>query len=354
MSTFTGPEIAALAETKCLIASSPSFNDQINQMGSAMQEAIGADNWLNSLYLITCTYPDVKLPIQLQDQDQVHRLLEIIDYDEELKLYIRGRSFKLLAEESLQGVDNLRQGLLQLQAPCVLVFQDMDPSCVEDCIAAVNLTRPIHSLPSSQKEYLNEVIKSFGLQDKDLNITSFIGGPCERDTISSAILLGGNEGYQIFEALPKALEAAASLLSDSHFGILPGQIVKLHGLANQAYSNRQGMALFWDSLKQRWAVNLFPNDERKLIKSENLLVVDPDAPKIQIYVFWGNAVWKRSQLLGEIAKGSWGMCKSTLQDIVSRQREQVVNRLLYAPESEMSNQAEEEMNVTRRIFRIVG
>ena len=31
-------------------------------------------------------------------------------------------------------------------------------------------------------------------------------------------------------------------------------------------------------------------------------------PAIEVWVFWGDARWSRAQLLGEMARGHWGMC----------------------------------------------
>ena len=35
-------------------------------------------------------------------------------------------------------------------------------------------------------------------------------------------------------------------------------------------------------------------------------------------VFWGDARWTRAQLLGEIARGHWGLCKASVTDFLSR------------------------------------
>ena len=40
-----------------------------------------------------------------------------------------------------------------------------------------------------------------------------------------------------------------------------------------------------------------------------------EAKNINIRIIWGIAGWSRVQLLGEIAKGSWGMCKGDISDI---------------------------------------
>merc|ERR1719428_1733560 len=61
---------------------------------------------------------------------------------------------------------------------------------------------------------------------------------------------------------------------------------------------------------------------------------------VRLYVFWGYAGWSRCQLMGEIARGSWGLCRSYPQDVVesapSGVWQQIYERLMFAPQSEMS------------------
>ena len=37
--------------------------------------------------------------------------------------------------------------------------------------------------------------------------------------------------------------------------------------------------------------------------------------KINMFIFWGYAGWSRTQLLGEIARGGWGMCRIYIDSI---------------------------------------
>jgi len=63
-------------------------------------------------------------------------------------------------------------------------------------------------------------------------------------------------------------------------------------------------------------------------------------PKVRLMVFWGYAGWSRCQLMGEIARGSWGLCRAETRDVVSTGFDEVwravYGRLLFAPKSEMS------------------
>lgn len=73
---------------------------------------------------------------------------------------------------------------------------------------------------------------------------------------------------------------------------------------------------------------------------------------VRLSVFWGYACWSRCQLMGEIARGSWGLCQATVRDIVlakaSTLWQQVRPRLMFAPKTVMSesydgNAPEDEM-----------
>ncbi len=66
-------------------------------------------------------------------------------------------------------------------------------------------------------------------------------------------------------------------------------------------------------------------------------------PTRPLQCFWGTAGWSRTQLLGEIARGAWGLCPCTRADVHERDltgRElygQIISsdRPIYAPKNEM-------------------
>jgi len=41
----------------------------------------------------------------------------------------------------------------------------------------------------------------------------------------------------------------------------------------------------------------------------------PPTPNKEVMVFWGDGTWSRTQLIGEIARGGWGMCAMNVADI---------------------------------------
>ena len=63
-------------------------------------------------------------------------------------------------------------------------------------------------------------------------------------------------------------------------------------------------------------------------------------PPPRVAAFWGDARWSRTQLLGEISKGHWGLCKASVADVVtaapSARHGGLRGRLAFAPVSEMT------------------
>ena len=76
-----------------------------------------------------------------------------------------------------------------------------------------------------------------------------------------------------------------------------------------------------------------PTTKRRRIEME----AEGDAPAVRVFVYWGYAGWSRCQLMGEIARGSWGLCKANTQDVVSKRPDEVWQavypRLVFAPKS---------------------
>ena len=85
-----------------------------------------------------------------------------------------------------------------------------------------------------------------------------------------------------------------------------------------------------------------------------------------VHCVWGDAQWSRTQLLGEIARGHWGLCRAAVTDLphdggaaraARRWRPDVDGRLVFAPVTEMTEDfmrtAEQEM-VALRARRAMG
>ena len=53
---------------------------------------------------------------------------------------------------------------------------------------------------------------------------------------------------------------------------------------------------------------------------------------------WGDAQWSRTQLLGEIARGHWGLCRASVAELIaapSARWDALEGRLVFAPDTEM-------------------
>merc|ERR1712224_946646 len=97
-----------------------------------------------------------------------------------------------------------------------------------------------------------------------------------------------------------------------------------------------GIALRFIEGTGRWSVCL-ANGEVKQVKAANL--VAQEGGKGRVYVFWGTACWSRTQLLGEIARGQWGLGRASVQDIVlpeTKRKKGLDGRLAFAPVTEMT------------------
>jgi len=75
---------------------------------------------------------------------------------------------------------------------------------------------------------------------------------------------------------------------------------------------------------------------RKRHQQSNNGEVEP----VRLHVFWGYAGWSRCQLMGEIARGSWGLSRALSEDVTKidpvKLWEEVYPRLIFAPKNDMS------------------
>lgn len=118
-------------------------------------------------------------------------------------------------------------------------------------------------------------------------------------------------------------------------------------------NGKRCLVLRFDEPSGRWAVVVGDTGDSVRIKPHNLCpVFDSHLPGMlaqstgsygRVFVFWGNAGWSRAQLLGEIAHGSWGLCRASIADLTTdfHQRWATlsapgVSRLAFAPVSEMT------------------
>lgn len=370
MESFTGLEIAALIEPGCIIGAHEVFSLELEhkllEMNEVLSSMCGYRNWIRGVYLITevtCDDGLQKIPVRAANElEALRRRL-----GDTLTIDVRGSSYRLIQDGALSGVpaERLAEAFKELKAPCEIVLaQDPRPSCGDDQITAVGLQRKL----ASAKNQSSVDVALRGLYSKypgasKVEITYFSGGPCETERIVSCLVLGGSQrGWKSVKKLVDAVQLAYSLSARRHpeqgdFG--GGQTVRVAGLkARQDLNGETGLTLQFIQESGRWMVRL-RNGEGVKVKPGNLESVA--GAHGQVYAFWGDARWTRTQLLGEIARGHWGLCKASTAEVtlpVEERWKGLEGRMAFAPQTAMTDDfmrdSERQMAALRTLARTHG
>eukprot|EP00873_Tetraselmis_striata_P014652 jgi/Tetstr1/434916/TSEL_023913.t1 len=351
MASFTGPELAALIEPACIIASHPSFTahlrEQLADMPQGLGDVCGYTHWIDGVYLITAVDPDDGLmTVPLREQATLDSIRGRLDG--RLSLSINRRRLAVAPGGSLAGVaaEELPAALAALSAPCRLVFGPLEPSgCSDDHIAAVNLSRRLDGREPPDPQAVRDAVEAAAANKAgaaDVVLEHYLGGPCHPEDIACCVVLGGDGcGWTVVEELQEAVELVASrgaAVCQEAGEVRCGQPVRLHSLASAAgavLNGQLGVALSFEAASGRWLVRLGDGSGRK-VRPGNL---EP-RPGGGVLVFWGNAQWSRAQLLGEIARGSWGLCRAGVSELLAAPAERrpgLDGRLGFAPITEMTD-----------------
>lgn len=142
------------------------------------------------------------------------------------------------------------------------------------------------------------------------------------------------------DALALAIDLAhtrAARRSEAQGAVRGGQTVRLTGLqARPELNGELGLALRYVADAGRWVVMLRDGEGKKL-KPANLEPLEGGSGRV--LCFWGDAQWSRTQLLGEIARGHWGLCRASVAELTAAPAERragLDGRLVYSPETEMT------------------
>lgn len=380
---FTGPEIAALINPGCIIASHDSFNRGIQEQireNPIIATMASVQHWLRGVYLITKVEEDTgNIEYALDDLSDVNQLFRRLDMpssdtnDFPFLELADGSKYTLQAEGLLAGQTapnlnnekDLRSFLLS-SLPCHLLFRPNEPpddtiDCTDDKVAAVNLTRPFEPRGDLRKR-AEKIMQETKTQAVD--VTYYKGGPCEDDRIVTCLVLGGRRtGYTVVKSFRTALlmakRNAVQAKSAGRCNIAVGQHVIVQRLSKRPDLNgEKGEVQAYDESEGRFEVRLLEEAQqannsasnntiqRIKVKPNNLEAHSSGIGKNgTVLAFVGNARWTRVQLLGEIAKTSWGLCQAQTMDLfqpASELYDSVFSRLVYAPESEMSREENSE------------
>lgn len=310
MESFTGAEIAGLLREGSIVASSPAFSQDIYAKFRTMlpveRELTGLDHWYQGVFFITKVEEqaqEVKVNLTCRSK----RDLVLAQFDENFQINLGDKVMELVAEGPLRDCvtkEDFQQAFPNLITPTSVSFKYLTPpNHGDDHIEAVSIVHEktfSNALQSDVNEAKLAVQRRLKLDAiPDFKISHFIGGPCDQEKLSCAIVFQGHgQGWKLCETLEEALVVAHS--QPSHGDIRSGSSVRIQGLKSDSQLNGQvGLALGYDATSKRWGVRVFDGSGKK-IKPANLKV--EDNMNGQVMCFYGNAVWSRVQLLGEIAR----------------------------------------------------
>jgi len=370
MASFTGPEIAALLEPRCIIASHTAFSEklesQLSQMTALGRQHSSYEHWIRGVFLITCVEEDEGRELFVIDSDSwLSSLRRKLGSSHTLTR--NGRRFRLAPSHALQGVEpeGMQAALDALRAPCVLCFLSEElNNCGHDHVEAVNLTRQLPSPPKGEAAKVQEAVRAVCKKYRgasSVELSHYLGGPCDEGRLGTCIVLGGSGcGWTVKSDLREAVELAhtrAVRRYEAQGAIAGGQTVRFTGLRTAEHLNGEiGIALRFAEASGRWLVRLRDGDGKRL-KPQNLEGLEGAGGRV--FCFWGVARWTRTQLLGEIAKGGWGLCRGSVGDLAAAPDERwqgTEGRLAFAPVTEMTDgymrAAQAEMQAARAIVQM--
>ena len=362
MASFTGPELGALIDAGCIIAAHATFTAELERqmegMPEILQERSSYAHWCGGCYLITEVTPldpTLKAPISSASGLEVikARLLRE-DNATPLTISHNGQTLRLvpggaLSENTEADLATALQGLEYSRGMELVLQREPPPGCGDDHVTAVNLTRAVVE-PTGDDAALVARARSIAAGKyagcKDVTVIHYNGGPCGTDEISCVVVPGGHgcgwtvvPGENGYDGLASAIELAhrrSYARSEGQGNIHGGQSVKLVGLqARPDLNGELGIALKFAEASGRWLVRL-KGGEGKQLKPDNLEPIGP--PGGVVHCVWGDAQWSRTQLLGEIARGHWGLCRASIAELVAPPKERwdaLDGRLVFAPDTEM-------------------
>lgn len=202
---------------------------------------------------------DGVVEVNLEDdlfRTSLHR--RIAEAPDGRSLELRGREYVLASRLTLAGVpeDRLVDALGALETPAkIALVAKGGPSCGEDSISAVNLTRSMDRVPdAAMVKYTLEALTSSYPAAGDVVLTHFNGGPCDSEEVVTCVVPGGKgPGWTIVKSLRDAVKLAAGRATRRFGSVSPGQTVRLTGLkANPELNGEVGLALYYLADAERW------------------------------------------------------------------------------------------------------
>jgi len=395
MASITGPEIAALIDEGCLIGSAEDFSNdlllQTEGFPESVRERVVCRHWIRGVFLIVKVVRDRhREPVQLKldSDEEIFMLVDQLSEDAQT-IHLRGRKFSIIMRGPLRHLQassspaERREAIRALKAPVSLRLKpDTLPDCGEDGVIAVNLTRTLDlatvrsPLKAHWKQELADVLQTVlgpGEKEPPFEASHFIGGPCEEAQVAACLVLADNRILLIQDqdCLHKAVATANSLALGGWQALdAEGQTAtgvpwfrELSQLQRHKESDQdddddeeeeecgfaqapavEGGEVEPAAKRQKQASENSSTREVGVPIADNATASAGSSPKTQVrlLVMWGYAGWSRCQLMGEIARGSWGLCRAVPEDVVPADVTPAdlwrgtYPRLIFAPKNEMS------------------
>lgn len=327
MSSFTGPELATYLESGCIIASHAVFTEELMRLTEglppALQERSSHRHWMGGVFLITEVAPlDRGLTVPISSATALATLRTRLGTS--MSLTSNGQRLRLVAGAALEGVSEreLPAALAALEyceGLSLELQRDPPPGIGDDHVTAINLTRRIRPVDAEAAAAAQAAAARKYAGAKDVEVVHYVGGPCAEDEISCCVVPGGhNCGWAVVKELQAAIEMAharAYKRCEGQGDVRGGQTVTVHSLqARPELNGEMGIALRFNEASGRWLVRL-KNGDGKQLKPSNLTASGPQHGCV--HCVWGDAQWSRTQLLGEIARGSWGLCRASVAELIA-------------------------------------
>lgn len=386
LASFTGPELAALIEERCFIGSAENFSRELERQVASfpgiMREGIVCLNWIRGLFLIVKVVEDRHRGIvllKISDDEELGMFMQHLEADART-FHLRGRRYQVLPQGPLKNLTEQdppavrREVMRSVRTPASIRLRPDPVDCGEDGIVAVNLARPF-DLASSGRTVLrarqraefhnaeSRVLSLRGQQELRCQVTHFIGGPCEEEKVACCVVASAS-GYSIVQddasllaALTAAEEISCSLSDSAAEGaaaalrLSAAESSGISSISTSASAESDGKETPTGTKRRRINLEASGQNGRPFDATDGSADANHSGP-VRVFVYWGYAGWSRCQLMGEIARGSWGLCKANTQDVVSQRPDEVWQavypRLVFARKSEMSESYGESPQEGRR------
>eukprot|EP00931_Biecheleriopsis_adriatica_P107621 TRINITY_DN81945_c0_g1_i1.p1 TRINITY_DN81945_c0_g1~~TRINITY_DN81945_c0_g1_i1.p1 ORF type:complete len:523 (+),score=99.44 TRINITY_DN81945_c0_g1_i1:84-1571(+) len=352
MQSFTGAELAALVEVGCLIASSKGFSGELKRHVQGIPEHLHASivdrHWIDGAFLIIRVTESTEGTVHLHLTDAGDASAFADDLSDDWCWQLQGRSYRLNFIGPLQAVASADRptriaAIKGLEVPCgAFLTLAEEADCGEDGILAVNLTNMFELSASShalkRARYRKALTDVLATGEEELHtriqVMHFLGGPCHEDRVHAAIIsTDGDERYEQHETLRSALTAAQTRCRDLD-------------QAGESCAPPQEQAAPAEAAQR---AEDEPPQKRARTAEADGAATGSQGRRVTVKVFWGTAGWSRCQLMGEIASGSWGLCRSSPADVTSTAPNEIYDsvypRLIFAPASEMSESFDQAVSV---------